>query len=110
MALRYNIVIDQGSAYELVWPVLKPDGTAQTVDTWSAQMQVRASADATEILVDLAGRLTLSGSSVSLSIPGNVSSDWVWRHGFYDLELTDPNGFVNRISQGRFVVNPEITR
>lgn len=109
-AIRYNIVIEQGSDYELSWQVVDVDGEPQDVDGWSADMQVRSSADATEVLVDLAGRLTLGESSVSLSLPGNVSSDFTWRHGLYDLELTEPSGAVHRVSQGRFVVNPEITR
>ena len=110
MALRYNIVLDQGSDFEIVWPIFGPTGTAQNVVGWSASMQVRESADAADTLVDLAGRLTVGGSSVTLSIPGNVSSDWEWRYGYYDLELANPGGAVSRIAYGRFVGTPEITR
>lgn len=110
MALRYNINLDQGSDYTLTWPVVKADGTAQSLVGWSASMQVRTSADADDFLVDMAGRLTLSGSSVILTVPGTVSNDWEWRHGFYDLEVTSPEGFVTRVSEGRFTVNAQITR
>lgn len=110
MALRYNINLDQGSDYELTWPVVDAAGVAQTLVGWSAAMQVRTSADADEVLVDLAGRLTISGSSVILSIPGTVSDDWNWHRGRYDLELSSPGGFVTRVAQGRFTVNPQVTR
>ena len=109
-ALRYNIQLDQGSDYQLVWPVVNAAGQAQSLSGWSGALQVRSNPTSEDTLVDLTGRLVLSGSNVTLTVPGNVSSDWEWRTGIYDLELTSNTGVVTRVCQGRFTVSAEVTR
>lgn len=110
MALRFDLVIDQGSDYELVVPVLAPDGSAQTLTGWSARCQARRIASDTVVLHDFAAQLALVDSQVRLTVPAVVSAAWAWLSADYDLELVAPGGAVTRLVEGHVIVRPEVTR
>jgi hypothetical protein len=56
--------------------------------------------------------LTVDGvnSQVIIDIPADVSADWIWTKGHYDIEVFDgtPANDV-RILQGQMRVDPEVT-
>lgn len=112
MALRFDIVIDQGSDYVLVLPVLTGEGTPQPLTDWSARGQVRRFAVDTTVLHDFAPQLSLVGSEVRISVPASVSSGWAWTStsASYDIELVAPDGAITRLVEGHVIVRPEVTR
>jgi hypothetical protein len=107
-ALTYHLVVNQGSNYVLTIPVL--DGTTPvTVTGWTVNGQIRRQHDSATVLHTLS--LTATGSSVILQIPAEVSSEWAWRVGKYDVELASPDGLITtRLIEGLVVVRPEVTR
>jgi len=54
--------------------------------------------------------ITVAGTNVELVIPAADSSEWMWRHGVYDVELVDLIGHPTRLIQGSVTVSPEVTR
>lgn len=106
-ALRYDLIVDQGSDYDRTIPVLGlPAG--DTLAGWTAAGQIRGGYTSTTVLYTLA--LTLVGTDVVLHIPAATSAAWTWRLGKYDVELTAPDGTVTRFVEGSVVVRAEITR
>jgi hypothetical protein len=106
-ALRFDLIIDQGTDYNLSIPVLGlADGG--TLAGWTATGQIRASYASPTVLHTL--DLTVSGTDVVLHIPAATSSAWTWRRGRFDIEVIDPSGAVTRLVEGAVVIRPEITR
>lgn len=110
MALQFDIVIDQGSDYEVTFPVLDGAGDPQLLTGWSARSQVRQFVTDVETLHEFTDELTLVGSDVQLSVPAAVSTAWTWTSAVYDVELVAPDDEVTRLVEGRVIVRPEVTR
>lgn len=110
MALKFDVVIDQGSDYEVTFPVLDEAGDPQDLDGWAVRSQVRKLISDVELLHDFADQLSLEGSDVLLAIPAAVSTSWAWTSAVYDVELVAPNDEVTRLVEGRVIVRPEVTR
>ena len=106
-ALRYDLVVDQGSDYARAIPVRDDDDQPVSVAGWSVSGQIRAGHSAPDALVEL--DLAIAGTSILLRISAAASTDWTWRLGRYDIELTDPDGAVTRFAEGAVVVRPQIT-
>ena len=128
MAEAYDWYIRQGQdeSFQLRW---SEDGVVVDLSLWSAAFQIRESAAATTAIFSrssAAGTITLDDeTNILLSVPAATSAGWtvsalrptkvvdntVWTDlGVYDLELTDPDGAVVRLIQGRAWISLEVTR
>ena len=125
MADDQNCEVDQGATWrgQLDWT----DESEVAVDLtgYSARMQVRRRVTDTSALLELTttnGRITLyTGSlpggsdpyNILLEVDADVMEDLPAtpqdRRWFYDLEMVNGSE-VTRLLQGRFIVNPEVTR
>jgi hypothetical protein len=121
---RYDIVLEQGATFDL--PLRYEDSSGGVdLNGYSARMQVRE-APASELLVEFNSDLTsngfilLSGAAEDREDGANgnlrvfmsaANSTALPRFsGRYDLELVDSTGYVIRLLEGQFRVEPEITR
>jgi hypothetical protein len=121
---RYDIVLEQGATFDL--PLRYEDSVGGVdLSSYSARMQVRE-APASELLVEFNSDLTsngfilLSGAAEDREDGANgnlrvfmsaANSTALPRFsGRYDLELSDSTGYVIRLLEGQFRVEPEITR
>jgi hypothetical protein len=108
-----NIDCYQGANwdYNLTWTL---NGTAVNLTSYSARMQVRTTYDAdTTVLSLTAGTgITLGGTAGSILLEASSSQTAAIDDGqyVYDLELITPGGYVTRLLEGNFVVDPEVTR
>jgi hypothetical protein len=121
---RYDIVLEQGATFDLP---LRYEDSAGGVDLsgYSARMQVRE-APASSLLVEFNSALTANGAILMSGAAedredganGNLrvfmsaanSAALPRFSGRYDLELSDSSGYVIRLLEGQFRVEPEITR
>ena len=109
-AARYSIRIEQGATWRTVLTLTDTDLTGYT-----ARMQVRASTQATAVLLELTtedGRITIDGpvGKITLVITDDDTTGLAWCTGVYDLEITSPGGETTRLLRGRATVSPEVTR
>jgi len=100
--------IPQGIDWQCTWPVT-PDPTGSTI-----RVQVRPSYDSDTVLhewdsVD-ADVVTVDASGVTIKAPAEVSSEWTWLNGRWDLVLTESDGTRSRLDAGYAVVYPQVTR
>jgi hypothetical protein len=122
---RYDIILEQGATFDLPLRYLDSLGTPVNLTGYSARMQVRE-APAAVLLVEFNssysanGTIFLSGAAEDRSdgANGNIrvfmsaanSAALPRFSGRYDLELSDTTGYVVRLLEGQFRVEPEITR
>lgn len=102
-----DLVILQGSTWEMHWPIVDDTGAPAVLTGWSARSQVRLTRSSTDVLYEFAA--TISGSDVVLTVDAATSSAWVWTSGVYDLEIFNDTQVV-RVTQGRVSVDLEVTR
>jgi len=106
--------IPAGSYEAAVWTVTDPDTGALldlTQPGWSVVGGIveRYGGPAVHSWTDSAFTRTSTGI-VRLVIPGSVSTLWMFRSGWFQVELTHPVGGPVRFKDFRLIVTPEINR
>lgn len=100
--------------YNLIW---QTNGTPVNLTGFTARMQVRESVDSTAVVLALASGsgITLGGTAGSVALSASaattagVASPANTQY-VYDLELVSGSGYVTRLVEGCFFVDPEVTR
>ncbi len=122
---RYDIVLEQGATFDLPLHYRTPNGTSVDLTGYTARMQVRET-PASAVFVEFNSALTANGFILMSGLAadredgvnGNVRVFMTAANtaalprfgGRYDLELHDSTGYVTRLLEGQFRVEPEITR
>lgn len=109
----------QGSTweYQLLWEDGNP-AAPKNLTGYEAFMQVRASADSDEIVMELdnliggAGGITLGGALGTIDLVATATETALVEPGWYvyDLELKSGAGYVTRLLEGKFAVVAEVTK
>lgn len=110
-ALDYPLEVDQGADFKKTFPVMDR-GTNQPIESlvnWTVSGQIRDSTSRTATLLHTLD-VSFTGSNLVLQISKEASSDWDWRVGWYDVEITDPDDKTVRFLEGWVLVKPEMTR
>jgi len=121
MAQTYNIHVDQGSTYTLtVTYTTSAAGVNVDLTGYEARMQVRLSTKEVATLASFTSSpvagleivAPATNGEVKLTITSVQTAAYVFSNAVYDLEVFDASAPPNviRLIQGRFVVNPEVTR
>ena len=115
MAEKLDLEIDQGSTFEheLTWYAV--DETPIDLTDYTARMQVREKLTDSIKIFDLTtenGGIVLGGAAgtITINISASASSAVSVSKNVYDLEVESLTGFVTRLVQGRFYIDPEVTR
>jgi hypothetical protein len=115
--LRKDLWINQGETWRDTVPVPASNSIGEPLDLAGATVrgQVRTSAASgsavhTWAVVEDNLELDAATRTVVLHVPANVSTDWTWTAGRWDLEVVDGAGITTRIAGGIALVTPEITR
>ena len=108
MAGIQNLVVDQGTSFEITVNVTLDDGSEKDLTDYTVSSQIRKSyytntyTDFTTAKVDLTGEITLSLT------PTQTSALKAGRY-VYDVEISSTEETV-RIIEGIVTVTPEVTR
>jgi hypothetical protein len=108
MAGIQNLVVDQGTSFEITVNVTLDDGSEKDLTDYTVSSQIRKSyytntyTDFTTAKVDLTGEITLSLT------PTQTSALKAGRY-VYDVEISSDEETV-RIIEGIVTVTPEVTR
>jgi hypothetical protein len=88
--------------------------TPVSLASFTARMQIRATADATDTLESLTSSagITLDDTehTVTITISATDTAAYDFTSGVYDLELVSDGGVVTRLLEGNVTVLPEVTR
>ena len=121
---RYDIILEQGSTFDLPLRYEDPLGGVD-LTSYSARMQVRE-APASALLVEFNSSLTANGfilmsgaaedredganGNLRVYMTASNSAALPRFSGRYDLEIADSTGYTIRLLEGQFNIEPEITR
>jgi hypothetical protein len=110
MAVKANIVIDQGTDFEATIDLTSPDGLPYNLVGHSVASQMRKNyATATAAATFLASHNDAAGQ-ITLILPKADTTDLEPGRYMYDVEITSSGGLVTRVVQGTATVTPGITR
>lgn len=112
-SVHVDLVVEQGVDIDIPITALDDAGVERDFSTYTAQMQIREYIDADTTLWELStanGRITTGDGKITLHF-ANTDFDGVdWRDGEYDLEATSALGKKERIMEGHFQIDPQVTR
>lgn len=109
MAIKANLIIDQGTTYSTDLQLTDDNGDVIDLSSYSAAAQIRktyTSSSATTFTVSISE----STGVVTLSLTANQTSNIASGRYVYDVELTSPGGVVSRIIEGIVTVTPQVTQ
>ena len=109
----YDITCEQGATFSRTLTVTDSNGDARDLSDYTARMQVRRTTSSSTTLVELTtenGRISLnSNGEISLSLSATATAA-LTDEGVYDLEIEDSSGNVERVVEGSFNLDLEVTR
>ena len=116
-AYRLDLLIEQGSKFQLEYVVKDSSGAVRDLTGYTARMQARPTIDSDTILFDIEPTIAMDGTdgTVTIFISHIETTDFDWTAGVYDLEIInsdedDGDDEVERILEGGIVVSQEVTR
>lgn len=112
---RYDITVNQGSAFKLNVQALNSDKTVMDLTGYSARMQVRETSASTIVLMSastLDGGITINspGGVVMINISAALTTAMTWNAGEWDLEIYTDAANVIRLVKGYASLSQEVTR
>jgi hypothetical protein len=107
MALKANLVVDQGTTFASSIELLDQNDEAVNVTGYTARGQIRKHFSSTNAVSFTTG---LSNGSLVISLTANQTANIISGRYVYDVELVDSTGTVIRILEGIVTVTPEVTR
>ena len=117
----HNLLCDQGATFRKTLTMLASDGTtAIDLTGFTARMKIKDEVGGTlikSLSSSSGGGLTIGGASgqttngeidilISASDTASFSAPL---DAVYDLEIESNTGVVDRVLQGKFIINPEVT-
>lgn len=110
MAIKANLVIDQGTDFSATIELVDSDDNIFDLTDYEVASQMRknyASASATATFtVSHSG----SGGAIELTLPNTTTALIEPGRYLYDVEITSPGGNVSRVVEGIVTVTPGMTR
>ena len=112
-AVKYDLVLEQGTDLDMPVNLVDEDGVAISMSGYSAKLQVRAYVESDTVLFEMStddSSIDVTTGTLILKFTEADFADATWRNGVYDLEIEASTGERERIMQGMFTIDPEVTR
>jgi hypothetical protein len=109
MAIKANIIIDQGSTFSTSVNLADDNDNPLDLTTFTAAAQLRkhyTSSNSVSFVVTTSGNTGI----LTLALSANTTANIAAGRYMYDVELTDSNSNISRIVEGIVTINPNITR
>ena len=109
----YDITCEQGATFSRTLTVKDSNGVVRDLSTYTARMHVRRTTSSASTFLELTtenGRISVNSSGeIALSITATDTA-LLTDGGVYDLEIVDASSNVERVVEGFFIVDLEVTR
>lgn len=109
MATKANLVIDQGSTYNVTLDLTDENGDALNLNNYTANSQIRKWYTSSNPAATFTTTINASSGELTLSLTATETSNLVAGRYVYDVELTQ-NGVVSRVVEGIVTVTPQVTK
>jgi hypothetical protein len=113
-AVRQDLNYEQGT--DLEFPItVNINGSELDATNYTAKLQVREYTEGSDVLYEMStenGRISTTGGTVKLVFAAADLQGATWTAGEYDLKIASPGspGKATRIMEGKFYIDPEVTR
>ena len=109
----YNFTCDQGATFERVIEITNYDNSIVDLSSKTGRMQVRKDIEASSALIELTtenNRMTLDSNAGSITLLISAADTAALQFsGIYDLEVVSADGTVDRVLQGNFHLDENVT-
>lgn len=109
MAIKANLVVDQGSTFSATIDLTDPSGNIFNLTNYTVAAQMRKNYSSSTAINFTANHTSGSGE-IQLSLTSSVTNNLSPGRYLYDVEITSPGGVVTRVVEGIVTVTPGITR
>lgn len=109
MAIKANLIIDQGSTYSTILNLTDDDDAIINLTGYTGSAQIRKHYTSTANTPFTVSIAPIDGT-VTLSLTANQTATLVAGRYVYDVELTNAGGVVSRVVEGIVTVTPQVTR
>jgi len=109
MAVKANIIIDQGTDFTTTLNITDTDGNPVDLTGYTGAAQIRKHYSSS-IAFDFEVATGNTSGEVVLSMNSSVSNTIPYGRFVYDCELTDAGGNISRIVEGMVTISPQVTR
>jgi hypothetical protein len=109
MALKANIVIDQGTSFATTIDVTDEEGNIVDLTGFTGAAQMRKHYTSSTFYAFTVS-ITAATGEVNLAMSANVTNNVAPGRYMYDCELNDGTGTISRLVEGIVTVTPGVTR
>ena len=110
MAIKANLVIDQGSDYDVTFDLTHANGAVFDLTSYTGRSQMRKSPASSTYKTFTVTIPDAASGSLTISMNSAYSANVVGGRYLYDVEIVSSANVVTRVVQGIATVSPEITR
>lgn len=107
MAIKKNLIIDQGTTYSANIDLLDAGGEPMDVTGYTSRSQFRKHYTSTN---SVSFTTSLSTGKLTLSLASNATVNVAAGRYVYDAEIVDASNNVTRVVEGIITITPEVTR
>lgn len=109
MAIKANLLIDQGATYATKLNITDTNGSAVDLTGYTAAAQIRKHYTSSNS-VSFNTSIQTGTGAVILQLSANATANIAAGRYVYDVELTDSSGKISRIVEGIVTISPNVTR
>lgn len=113
-AAELDIVIEQGSTFDVLLTWTDENAVPIDITGFSARMDIRDEIDDAAVILSLVSPTDIvlgdAAGTIQLIIVDSVTEAFSFDDAVYDLELVSGGGVVRRILRGNITLSKEVTR
>ena len=110
MAIKANLIIDQGSDYAVTFDLTDSSGAVFDLTNYTGRASMRKSPFSTTSKDFTVTVTNATSGSLTLSMTSSYTENITAGRYLYDVEIVSSSNTVTRVAQGIATVSPEITR
>lgn len=108
MATKANLLIDQGTTYEVTLDLTDENGDVLALTGYTANSQLRKWYTSTNS-TSFSTSINAEAGTITLSLTANQTANLTAGRYVYDVEVTS-SGVISRIIEGIITVTPNVTK
>ena len=108
-AININLILEQGSDFDVDFTIRNDDGTALNLTDYTAECVLKkhpTATTSTSFVVDFVDRIA---GEINVSMASSVTGTLKGGRHVYDVLLTSGTGIKTRVIQGSILVNPGVS-
>ena len=110
MAIKANLVIDQGTDFSATIDLVDTDDEVYNLTGFTVASQMRKNYASASAAASFTASHNTTGGQITLSLSNSITATLEPGRYLYDVEITSAGGNVTRVVEGIVTVTPGMTR